>query len=293
MALQHVGIHGKELSAKNLPLLERVVELIHEHQAMPVLSETLALQYKKAGLKNKFEIFKAGESLSHLNCILSLGGDGTLLETVSYVGRSLVPVLGINLGRLGFLATINQEEVSLAISKLFEGAYQIDERAMLRLETNVDVFGQTNFALNDLTLMKKDSAAMITVHAHIDGAFLNSYWADGLIVSTPTGSTGYNLSCGGPLVFPRSGNFVLTPVSPHNLTTRPIVVPDNAVIKLEVEGRSKNYLITLDSRVATANSSLEIVVRKESFKAKLIQLEGQHYFKTLRQKLNWGFDIRN
>jgi NAD+ kinase len=293
MALQHVGIHGKELSTKNLPVLERVVELIHEYQAMPVLSETLAVQYKKAGFKNKLETFKAGESLHQLNCILSLGGDGTLLETVSYVGRNLVPVLGINLGRLGFLATINQEEVSLAMNKLFEGAYQIDERAMLRLETNVSLFGQTNFALNDLTLMKKDSAAMITVHAHIDGAFLNSYWADGLIVSTPTGSTGYNLSCGGPLVFPRSGNFVLTPVSPHNLTTRPIVVPDSAVIKLEVEGRSKNYLITLDSRVATADSSLEIVVKKENFKAKLIQLEGQHYFKTLRQKLNWGFDIRN
>jgi NAD+ kinase len=134
---------------------------------------------------------------------------------------------------------------------------------------------------------------MITVHAFIDGAFLNSYWADGLIVSTPTGSTGYNLSCGGPLVLPRSGSFVLTPVSPHNLTTRPIVVPDSSIIKLEVESRNKNYLLTLDSRVATANSGIEIVVKKENFKARLIQLEGQHYFKTLRQKLNWGFDIRN
>jgi len=293
MAVQQVGIHGKELSTKNLPVLDRVVELIHDHQATPVLSEPLAIQYKKAGFKNKFSVFTPGDSLQPLSCVLSLGGDGTLLETISYVGPSMVPVLGINLGRLGFLATINQEEVSLAINKLFEGAYQLDERALLKLETNFQLFGQTNFALNDLTIMKKDSAAMITVHAFIDGAFLNSYWADGLIVSTPTGSTGYNLSCGGPLVLPRSGSFVLTPVSPHNLTTRPIVVPDSSIIKLEVESRNKNYLLTLDSRVATANSGIEIVVKKENFKARLIQLEGQHYFKKLRQKLNWGFDIRN
>ena len=288
-----VGVHGKEISAKKMPIVERVLELIIENQAQPVLSEALGLQCKKEGIKTKFEIFKPGENLQELKFMLSLGGDGTLLETVSYVGKSLVPVLGINLGRLGFLATINQEEITLAIQKLFEGAYLLDERAMLRLETNKDLFGQTNFALNDLTIMKKDSAAMITVHAHIDGSFLNSYWADGLIVSTPTGSTGYNLSCGGPLVFPRSGSFVLTPVSPHNLTTRPIILPDQAVIKLEVEGRSKQFLITLDSRVATGDQNLEITIRKESFTARLIQLEGQNYFKTLRQKLNWGFDIRN
>jgi NAD+ kinase len=288
-----VGVHGKEISTKKMPIVERVLELIHESQAQPVLSEALGLQCKKEGIKSKFDTFKPGDNLRDLTFMLSLGGDGTLLETVNYVGQFMVPVLGINLGRLGFLATINQEEITLAIQKLFEGAYQIDERAMLRLETNRDLFGQTNFALNDLTIMKKDSAAMITVHAYIDGAFLNSYWADGLIVSTPTGSTGYNLSCGGPLVFPRSGSFVLTPVSPHNLTTRPIIVPDQSIIKLEVEGRSKQYLITLDSRVATGDLNLEIKIMKENFKARLIQLEGQHYFKTLRQKLNWGFDIRN
>ncbi|MCZ8353708.1 MAG: NAD kinase [Cyclobacteriaceae bacterium] len=288
-----VGVHGKEISTKKMPIVERVLELIHESQAQPVLSEALGLQCKKEGIKSKFDTFKPGDNLRDLTFMLSLGGDGTLLETVNYVGQFMVPVLGINLGRLGFLATINQEEITLAIQKLFEGAYQIDERAMLRLETNRDLFGQTNFALNDLTIMKKDSAAMITVHAYIDGAFLNSYWADGLIVSTPTGSTGYNLSCGGPLVFPRSGSFVLTPVSPHNLTTRPIIVPDQSIIKLEVEGRSKQYLITLDSRVATGDLNLEITIMKENFKARLIQLEGQHYFKTLRQKLNWGFDIRN
>lgn len=288
-----VGVHGKEISTKKMPIVERVLELIHESQAQPVLSEALGLQCKKEGIKSKFDTYKPGDNLRDLTFMLSLGGDGTLLETVNYVGQFMVPVLGINLGRLGFLATINQEEITLAIQKLFEGAYQIDERAMLRLETNRDLFGQTNFALNDLTIMKKDSAAMITVHAYIDGAFLNSYWADGLIVSTPTGSTGYNLSCGGPLVFPRSGSFVLTPVSPHNLTTRPIIVPDQSIIKLEVEGRSKQYLITLDSRVATGDLNLEIKIMKENFKARLIQLEGQHYFKTLRQKLNWGFDIRN
>jgi NAD+ kinase len=141
--------------------------------------------------------------------------------------------------------------------------------------------------------MKKDTSTMIIVHTHIDGEYLNSYWADGLIISTPTGSTGYNLSCGGPLIFPRSGNLTLTPVSPHNLTARPIVVADTSEIKLEVEGRFKNFLVTLDSRVATGDSSLRLIVKKESFKVNLIQLEGQHYFKTIRQKLNWGVDARN
>jgi NAD+ kinase len=161
------------------------------------------------------------------------------------------------------------------------------------LESNKDLFEGINFALNDFTVMKKDTSTMIIVHTHIDGEYLNSYWADGLIISTPTGSTGYNLSCGGPLIFPRSGNLTLTPVSPHNLTARPIVVADTSEIKLEVEGRFKNFLVTLDSRVATGDSSLRLIVKKESFKVNLIQLEGQHYFKTIRQKLNWGVDARN
>jgi len=288
-----VGVHGIEFSLKSLPVVERVLEVLSENGAEPVVSSTFAAQLKKAELKLKLNTYQAGESLQNLKFVLSLGGDGTLLETVTHVGKTEVPILGINLGRLGFLATINKDETSFALQKVFEGAYSIDKRALLKLESNKELFSGVNFALNDLTVMKKDTATMLIIHCHIDGEYLNSYWADGIIVSTPTGSTGYNLSCGGPLVFPRSGNFIITPVSPHTLTARPIVVADTSEISLEVEGRSKNYLITLDSRVVTGDASVKLTIKKENFKANLIQLEGQHYFKTLRQKLNWGFDIRN
>lgn len=288
-----VGLHGKEFSLKSLPVVERVLDLVSEHGAEPVVSAVFAAQLKKAGFKHKLQIYDVGDSLKGMKFVLSLGGDGTLLETVTHVGKTEVPILGINLGRLGFLATINKDETSLALEKVFEGAYTIDKRSLLKVESGPALFGALNFALNDLTVMKKDTATMLIVHVHIDGEYLNSYWADGLIISTPTGSTGYNLSCGGPLVFPRSGNFIITPVSPHNLTARPIIVSDTSEIALEVEGRSKNFLITLDSRVATGEASLKLKITRESFKVNLIQLEGQHYFKTLRNKLNWGLDIRN
>lgn len=288
-----IGLHGKEFSLKSLPVVERVLDLIHDHGVEPVVSAAFAAQLKKSGFKHKLQTYELGDSLKPMKFVLSLGGDGTLLETVTHVGKTEVPVLGINLGRLGFLATINKDETSIALQKVFEGAYTIDKRTLLRVDSKPALFGNLNFALNDLTVMKKDTATMLIVHAHIDGEYLNSYWADGLIISTPTGSTGYNLSCGGPLVFPRSGNFIITPVSPHNLTARPIIVSDTSEISLEVEGRSKNFLITLDSRVATGDASLRLKITKESFKVNLIQLEGQHYFKTLRNKLNWGLDIRN
>jgi NAD+ kinase len=288
-----VGLHGKEFTLKSLPVVERVLDLIHEHGVDPVVSATFAAQLKKSGFKHKLHTYEVGDSLKPMKFVLSLGGDGTLLETVTHVGKTEVPILGINLGRLGFLATINKDETSLALQKVFEGAYTIDKRKLLKIDSKPALFGVLNFALNDLTVMKKDTATMLIVHVHIDGEYLNSYWADGLIISTPTGSTGYNLSCGGPLVFPRSGNFIITPVSPHNLTARPIIVSDTSSISLEVEGRSKNFLITLDSRVATGSASLRLTITKESFVVNLIQLEGQHYFKTLRTKLNWGLDVRN
>ncbi len=288
-----VGLHGKEFSLKSLPVVERVLDLVHDHGAMPIVSAEFAAQLKKVGFKHKLNTYNVGTSLKSMKFVLSLGGDGTLLETVTHVGKTEVPILGINLGRLGFLATINKDETAIALEKVFEGAYTLDKRSLLKVESKPEQFGDVNFALNDLTVMKKDTATMLIVHVNIDGEFLNSYWADGLIISTPTGSTGYSLSCGGPLVFPRSGNFIITPVSPHNLTARPIIVSDTSEISLEVEGRSKNFLITLDSRVATGEAGLKLKISKESFKVNLIQLEGQHYFKTLRNKLNWGLDIRN
>lgn len=289
-----IGIHGKEFNRQLVPMMEKIFLCLEQHKADLYIS-TKFEKFLKASVFRKFnwKTYKPGESLKKLNLFLSIGGDGTLLDSVTHIGNCETPILGINTGRLGFLATINKEDVESALTKVFKGAYTLDKRAVLRLESNKKLFGKLNFALNDFTLVKKDSSSMITVHTYIDGELLNSYWADGIIVSTPTGSTGYALSCGGPLVFPRSGNFVITPVSPHNLTVRPIVVSDSSEISFEVEGRSKKFLISLDSRIAVVDNTIKLKVRKENFKVNLILLEGQHYFKTLRQKLNWGLDIRN
>lgn len=289
-----IGIHGKEFNRQLVPMMEKIFLCLEQHKADLYIS-TKFEKFLNASVFKKFswKTYKPGESLKKLNLFLSIGGDGTLLDSVTHIGNCETPILGINTGRLGFLATINKEDVESALTKVFKGAYTLDKRAVLRLESNKKLFGKLNFALNDFTLVKKDSSSMITVHTYIDGELLNSYWADGIIVSTPTGSTGYALSCGGPLVFPRSGNFVITPVSPHNLTVRPIVVADNSEISFEVEGRSKKFLISLDSRIAVVDNTIKLKVRKENFKVNLVLLEGQHYFKTLRQKLNWGLDIRN
>ncbi len=289
-----IGIHGKEFNRQLVPLMEKILTFLQHHKAELYISSKFE-RYLTASVFRKFKwkTYEPGNSLKKLDALLSIGGDGTLLESVTHIGKDETPILGINTGRLGFLATINKEDVEEALDKIFSKAFTLDKRAVLRLESNKNLFGKLCFALNDFTLVKKDSSSMITVHTYIDGELLNSYWADGIIVSTPTGSTGYALSCGGPLVFPRSGNFVITPVSPHNLTVRPIVVSDNSEISFKVEGRSNKFLVSLDSRTATVDNAVKLKIVKENFKVNLILLEGQHYFKTLRQKLNWGLDIRN
>ncbi|HEY0651587.1 MAG TPA: NAD kinase [Chryseosolibacter sp.] len=288
-----IGIHGKEFTRQTAPVIQRIFENLAGQQLYiskkfeaclkaPVFKKFSWKTYDPATLgKDKIELF------------LSIGGDGTLLETISHIGKLELPVLGINTGRLGFLATTSKDDIENALQSVLKGKFALDKRAVLRLESNSEVFGNLNFALNDFTIVKKDTSSMITIHTTIDGEFLNSYWADGIIVATPTGSTGYSLSCGGPLIFPRSGNFVITPVSPHTLTVRPIIVSDSSEITFRIEGRSKRFLVSLDSRIATIDSSVVLTVKKADFKVVLVQLEGQHYFKTLRQKLNWGLDIRN
>jgi NAD+ kinase len=289
-----IGIHGKEFTRQSSPFIESIFQILRSNKA-EVFVSTEFIKHIKPSLAAtfKFKTYSPGEKLKGLDFFISIGGDGTLLETVTHVGKTEIPILGINTGRLGFLATISREETENALNKIFAGAYTLDKRALLGLKSNQEIFGKLNFALNDFTVVKKDTSSMITIHTFINQEFLNSYWADGIIVSTPTGSTGYSLSCGGPLIFPRSGNFVITPVSPHNLTVRPIVVADNSEISFEVEGRSKKFLVSLDSRIATVDSSVKLKLTKADFHVNLIQLEGHHYFKTLRQKLNWGLDIRN
>jgi len=200
--------------------------------------------------------------------------------------------MGVNLGRMGFLSGISRNEIDGAIKALAAGEYTIEKRSLLRVESPESLFGELNFALNELTINKKDTGSMILVHVYVNDLLLNSYWADGLIVATPTGSTAYSLSCNGPIITPDSENFVITPIASHNLTVRPVVIPDKSSVRINVEGRLTHYLVGLDSRYTVMDSSVEIVVRKEDFTINLVQIQGNNFFNTIRQKLLWGQDVR-
>ncbi len=228
-----------------------------------------------------------------VDVVLAFGGDGTMLAAISLINEYQVPVMGINLGRLGFLSSIEDKFAAYAVSELAKGNYRYDERTMIRLETNADIFPGCKIALNDFTLHKRDNSSMIIIHTYINGELLNSFWADGLIVATPTGSTGYSLSCGGPIVFPNSNNFIITPVAPHNLSVRPIVVPDSSVISFEIEGRADSYLCTLDSRFEAVTSEHKLTIRKAVVATRFIQLYNYSFLRTLHDKLTWGKDSRN
>lgn len=235
------------------------------------------------------------ESLSaqKIDFVITLGGDGTILSVVDFVKNSGIPVFGINLGRLGFLANIEKANIKQAINALNNRQINIEERGMLYLESNLPIFNGNMIALNDFTVLKRDTSSMITINTYLNGAYLNSYWADGLIVSTPTGSTGYSLSCGGPIIFPNSSDFVITPVAPHNLNVRPIIIPDTSVISFEIVGRAENFLCTLDSRFETITQLHQLAIRKNNYKIKLVQLHGISFLNVLRGKLAWGNDLRN
>ncbi len=250
--------------------------------------------YSAIDCKAKYSTFNSSADLDNkIDFIISLGGDGTLLDTVTLVKNSGIPVAGINYGRLGFLANIGKEDLHSAVQALVNRTYVLDRRTLIHLDSNIPLFGNTPYALNEFTLHKKDSSPMIKIHTYLNGEFLNTYWADGLIVSTPTGSTGYSLSCNGPVVFPESGSFVITPVSPHNLNIRPIVIPDNNIISFEVEGRTDGFLCTLDSRREIVTKEIQLAVRKEEFMFNLIRLNENNFLQTLRNKLSWGLDKRN
>ncbi|MBK8052076.1 MAG: NAD kinase [Saprospiraceae bacterium] len=225
--------------------------------------------------------------------VLTMGGDGTILHAVTMVRDSGIPILGINLGRLGFLASVEKKIIRRAIQYLFKKEYTIVSRSLLGLSSNIPVFEDFPFALNDFTLNKRDTSSMITIHMFIDNVLLNSYWADGIIISTPTGSTGYSLSCGGPIIFPDSKTLIITPVAPHNLNVRPIVIPDFHKISLKVEGRTDSFMSTLDSRYETITKDHRIEITKGHFRINFVQLKGHSFMKTISEKLLWGIDKRN
>jgi NAD+ kinase len=245
-------------------------------------------------LSGKVESFSSSKDLTKdIDFVISLGGDGTLLDTVTLVRDSNIPVAGINFGRLGFLASIGRDELSTAIRALAMRSFVVDKRTLIHLDSSVALFGETPYALNEFAIHKRDISPMIKIHTYLNGELLNTYWADGLIVGTPTGSTGYSLSCAGPIVFPESGSFVITPIAPHNLNVRSIVVPDNTIISFEMEGRSDEVIIALDSRREIVSKNIQLAIRKESFVLNLVRLNENNFLQTLRNKLSWGLDKRN
>lgn len=242
---------------------------------------------------NEPKLFTNFKELKGTELLFSIGGDGTLLGTILLVRDSGIPVLGVNTGKLGFLSSISKEDIIRCIDDIIAHRYSIDERTVIGLEMESNPFGETSYGLNEVMINKHSLMSLITVHTWVDGDFLNSYWGDGLIVSTPTGSTGYSMSCGGPIITPGSGSFVITPIAAHNLTVRPIVIPDKSTIRIRVECRDKKFVTGIDSRLHEVSNVTDMIIRKEDFTIKLLSMENQDFFKTIRAKLKWGIDVRN
>ncbi|GAB3240511.1 NAD kinase [Hymenobacter seoulensis] len=289
-----IAILGKPFSEHQTAFLQDMIDdLIRRQAEVSILESFYEYLSQHIQLPDCITTFRRGDSLAGTRFVLSIGGDGTLLDTVTHVGAMQIPILGINTGRLGFLATISPDKIGPAIDALFKGHFVLEDRSLIRVDTDPDTFGSINFGLNEFSILKRDTSSMIVVHTYIDGEYLNSYWADGLIVATPTGSTGYSLSCGGPVMLPQTNNFIIAPVCPHNLNVRPLIVSDRSVISFEIEGRSNNFLLSLDSRSMTVEAGIQIAVRRENFNARLVKLNHVNFLSTLRSKLNWGLDRRN
>lgn len=291
-----VVVYSQLLKTKDIPVVQSLFDALAQegfsvYVYKPYLEEIRPhIKFSRdVGVLSSYHDF----NIKKFDMIITLGGDGTILRAITIVRDQGIPILGINLGRLGFLARVEKSLIEKTIKEIKLGHYEIEARSTLYLESNHPLFKGLPFALNDCTLLKRDTSSMITIHTFINGAYLNSYWADGIIVSTPTGSTGYSLSCGGPIILPGSGNFVITPVAPHNLNVRPIVISDDNIVSFEVEGRAENFLCTLDSRFETIDSGFQLAVRKNDFPVNLVKLPDITFMDTLRNKLSWGEDRRN
>ncbi len=293
--MKKVLIFGQEIALEHRNYLQILLNKLNilnvEVLFFKDLAETEAIQSVDF---SRYQVLETYEQLLRENpdFVFTLGGDGTILRAITLIRDSGIPILGFNLGRLGFLAIAEKENITSDLDKLVQGRFSIQERSMLKLEINDDIFGETPFALNDITFHKYATSSVVVIHTWVDDMYLNSYWADGLIIATPTGSTGYSLSCGGPIILPGSKNFVITPVAPHQLTVRPIIIPDTSVISFKIEGRSDDFLCTLDSRYQAIHVNHMLRVKKCEFHASLVVLEGMDFVHNIYNKLLWGLDKR-
>ncbi len=290
-----VAIYGqnyvKDTSQK---AVEQLLDFLLEKE-VDILIEQKFLKTQKSEIQNSTLVGKYSELDDSFDLLISVGGDGTILRAITYVRNLGIPIIGINTGRLGFLATIQTDEIETALSEIFKGDYKISERTLLSVETSPknDDVKNINFALNEIALSRKNTTSMITVETHLNDEYLTSYWADGLILSTPTGSTGYSLSCGGPVIAPDANNFALTPIAPHNLSARPLIIPDSTKVTFRVDGREDQFLMSLDSRIVTLSNTTTVIVKKADFVIKMVERLDETFLDTLRKKLLWGEDRRN
>ncbi len=286
-----IGTHGRSLAIESIPSVHRILGLMRANGMVPVVDKALAEQLQEAGLPlDASTEVSENPAQADIAMFFSLGGDGTFLDSVAKVGRSGVPVLGINLGRLGFLSSTRVEGAERAIRHVLDKEYTIEDRGLLVLEAEGM---ETMYAVNEVSVHKRDSSSMLAVHAFVNERFLNTYWSDGLIVATPTGSTAYSLSCGGPLLDPTCDAMVITPIAPHNLNVRPIVLPGSSFVRLRAEARGDKYLVNLDSRSITMHRTMDLLIRRADHRVSFVHLPEQDFFNTLRDKLAWGLDIRS
>ena len=292
-----IAVFGRFYNATTTISVERLFSFLLEKNIDAYIeTEFFNIIKKESPNIDDYRAFKTFDTLDKsFDLLVSIGGDGTILRAIVFVKDIGIPIIGINTGRLGFLATIQVDQIEKAIQNIIDGKYKISERSLLSIETSPEneTITELNFALNEIAVSRKNTTSMITVETHLNDEYLTSYWSDGLIISTPTGSTGYSLSCGGPVIKPDTNSFILTPIAPHNLSARPLIIPDSTEIKLRVSGREDNHLVSLDSRIATLDNGTLITIKKADFKIKMIDLLNESFLGTLRKKLLWGEDNRN
>lgn len=292
-----IGIYGQFYHDNSEVYIQMLLDALQKKEAEVVIEENfLEIINRNQDITKNFSNFSTFTELdASFDLFFSIGGDGTILKAITFVRDLGIPIVGINTGRLGFLATIQKEEMTESLNHILEGEYSISERSLLSVETvpQSEEILPLNFALNEVAVNRRNTTSMIKVETFVNDKYLTSYWSDGLIVATPTGSTGYSLSCGGPVIDPNANSIVLTPIAPHNLNARPLVIPDSSAISLKVSGRENSFLMSMDSRIATLANETNIIIKKAPFNIKLLQLQDDSFIKTLRKKLLWGEDKRN
>jgi len=292
-----IAIFGQYYQNDTRPIIKDILVFFKKNAVDLVIEQSfLSILYQENILKKEYQTFSSHQDLdASFDLLISIGGDGTILRAVTYVRDSGIPIIGINAGRLGFLAKVKKEKIELFLQLILDRNYTVSCRSLVSIESNPknEAIEDINFALNEIVVSRKDTTSMITVETHLDGEYLTSYWADGLIISTPTGSTGYSLSCGGPVLTPTVKSLVITPIAPHNLNARPLVIPDGTEIKLRVISREPHYLVSLDSRIATMNNNTVLTIKKTPFTINMVEIQDETFISTLRTKLLWGMDQRN